>query len=113
MEAVKERLNDRNDELSPASCLGLEWETSEIGKIKIHNQNHIKEVMAQLESSSGSHLRKESAPDHPKCHSELEETRLLGDEEIIEHQKYADVLQWVQPSLRSGVTLAVSSLARH
>ena len=43
MEAFKENFGIRHDELSPAPCLGLEWETSELGKIKNHDQKRAKE----------------------------------------------------------------------
>ena len=57
-------------------------------------------------------MKKESAPDHPKCHAELEETRILTNHEVTERQKLIGMLQWIQSSLRLDICLAVSSLVR-
>ena len=95
MNAFKDEFDIRNDELNPSAYLVLEWEGSELGKTKIHKQKHIKEAMSQIESSLGAQIKKENVPFHPKYHPELDESRLLADEEITEHQRFIGILQWI------------------
>ena len=112
METFELKFDSRCDELNPTSYLVLEWETFETGKFKIHNQKHIKESLHKVKSSSGIQLKKESAHIHPKNHPDVDESRLLINEEITEHQKFVGALQCIQSSLRLDTSLAVSSLAR-
>ena len=111
--AFREKFDIRHDELNPTSCLGLEWETSELGKTKVHNEKCIKESMSQIESSLGIKLKKENVPIHPKYHPELDESRLLTNKEIAEYQKFIGILQWTQSSLRLDIALTASSLVRY
>ena len=71
MEGFKEKFETSHNELNPTSYLGLKWETSEIRKIKIHNQKLVKESMSKVESSLGAQLKNESTPTYPKNHPEL------------------------------------------
>ena len=50
---------------------------------------------------------------HPKYHLELDESRLLANEEITEYQRFIRKLQWMQSSLRLDIALVLSSLARY
>ena len=85
IEALKMKFDNKHDESNPAPCLGLAWETSDIRKVKIHNQKHAKEWVSQLESSLGIQLKRENVPAHPECCLELDESGLLAKDEIAEH----------------------------
>ena len=54
---------------------------------------NIKESMSELEKGLCMKLKKENVPDHPKHHPKIEETKLLVNQEINEHQKILVVLQ--------------------
>ena len=93
MEDFKKKFDIRHEEMNPTSCLGLQWEYSELGKCKIHNEKCIKEEISQVEKCLGMKLKKENVPIHPKYHPELEETRILADKEMTNHQKFIGMLQ--------------------
>ena len=96
-----------HEETNPISCLGLQWEHSEIGKCKTHNDRNVKEAISQVNKSLGIQWKKEIFPIYPKHHPQLDETRILTDHEINECHKSIGMLQWIQLSLRLDACLAV------
>ena len=58
VEVFKLKFDIRHDELNPTSYLGLEWETFERGKEKVHDKKRTKESTSQVESSLGVQLKK-------------------------------------------------------
>ena len=112
IEKFKEKFDIVHEEVNPTSYLGSQWECSALNKRKIHNEKHAKEAIGQLEKDLGIQLKKENVPTHPKHHPELEISMMLAEDEMKNHQKFAETLQWTQSSLRFDACLAVSSLAR-
>ena len=64
IEAFKKNFDMMHEEINTTSYLGLQWEHSELGSSKIHNEKHSKETISQVEKCLGIKLKKENAPIH-------------------------------------------------
>ena len=65
-----------------------------------------------MEKRLGHEIRKEKVPAEPKCHLELDDSRLLDKDQITECQRLIEILQWIQSSLRMDVSFSTCSLSR-
>ena len=92
MESFKKKFGIRHEEINPTSCLGLQWEHSELRNYKIHNEKHAKEAISQVKKCLGIQSKKESVSIYPKHHPELEEGRILVNQEATECQKFIGTL---------------------
>ena len=112
MNKFKETFLIITQDIDPAACLGLQWEFSDKGKRKAHNETCTKELISQLEKKLGQEIYKGNVSMSKTHHLELDKTALLDSLHLMEYQKLMGVLLWVQSSLRTDIALNVSSMSR-
>ena len=110
IEKLKEKFPIRNISSNPEYYLGNDLQIQSDGTIKVSLKKYIKEVISKHEKKYGS-LRQEK-PHAAKDHPELDQSRLLNEEEITLYQSIMGVCQWISIAGRMDITFAVSSLSR-
>ena len=101
----------RHIEMDPTEYLGTQWSKTGSGQHFINMEKYIKESIRVLEKKHGT-IREEKTPMISGSHPELDDSKLLDDNDKRKYQSCMGILTWINTSLRFDISYAVSSLSR-